>query len=386
MELLNTYKTNLCRNALDHWEPHEGVREVIQNMLDSDGKYYYQFSDDKLVLGNENIKLHPQVLLMGKSDKRNSPETIGKFGTGFLFGISVLLDSNINIEMYNNDVIWKPCFEYCDTYQDDIVVIKEFSNPVPTSNYEVVISNLQEVDINNIVETCLLFQEREILAETKYGNIIANPEDDNGGEIFVKGLFVTQNACLKYSYDFLPEYLPLNQDRNLADTWELQQLTAKMWHTVEDQELLKGAIKSESVDCQLVSTGWNVGYSKPHAAVESLAEEFFEEKGECMITDSYDDYKELKAAGNKVELVSQKALYESILSSNTYNNYVNSVEVVERPPLKDLIEQYLEESFEVMYNARLISTEQQGTDEIRKGNNHLVDLHEQILQRIEEEL
>lgn len=342
MNLLNTYKTNLCRNALAHWYIHDAAREVIQNMLDSDGEYYYQFLDDKLILGNKNIKLHPQVLLMGKSDKREDVSKIGTFGTGFLFGISVFLDNGVDIEMINSDVIWKPCFEYCDTYQDDIVVIKEFENPIPSCNYEVVISNLQEADINNIVETCLLFQEREILAETSLGNIIANPEDGNGGEIFVKGLFVTQNDCLKYSYDFLPEHLPLNQDRNLADTWELQQRTARMWKEVDDIDLLSEAIKSRSEDCRLVSTKWNVGYGKTsHAASESLAEEFFEDKGDCLITDDYDHYKSLVAAGNKAEYINNIALYESIASSNLYKEKKNNMTIVTRENPNDIVEEVL---------------------------------------------
>ena len=342
MNLLNTYKTNLCRNALEHWHVHEGCREAIQNMLDSDGEYYYEFLDDKLILGNKNIKLHPQVLLMGKSDKRDDVSTVGRFGTGFLFGISVLLDNNVDIEMVNADVIWKPCFEYCGTYQDDIVVIKEYENPSPSCNYEVVISNLQAADVHNIKETCLLFQEREILAETTLGNIIANPKDGQGGEIFVKGLFVTQNKCLQYSYDFLPEHLPLNQDRNLADTWELKQRTALMWKQVEDIDLLSEAIKSNSEDCQLVSSSWNVGYGNTsHAASEALAEEFFEEKGDCLITDDYDDYKRLRDDGNKVELVNNKALYESVVASDTYQEKMDNITIIEREDPNEIIEKVL---------------------------------------------
>ena len=342
MNLLNTYKTNLCRNALEHWQIFQGVREAIQNMLDSDGEYYYEFLDDKLILGNENIKLHPQVLLMGKSDKRDDVSTVGRFGTGFLFGISVLLDNNVDIEMVNADVIWKPCFEYCDTYQDDIVVIKEYENPRPSCNYEVVISNLQAADVHNIKETCLLFQEREILAETTLGNIIANPEDGQGGEIFVKGLFVTQNKCLKYSYDFLPEHLPLNQDRNLADTWELKQRTALMWKQVEDVDFLSEAIKSNSEDCYLVATDWNVGYGNTsHAASEALAEEFFEEKGDCLITDDYHDYKRLRDDGNKVELVSNKALYESVIASDTYQEKMDNITIIEREDPNEIVDKVL---------------------------------------------
>ena len=204
------------------------------------------------------------------------------------------------------------------------------------------ISNLQEADINNIVETCLLFQEREILAETTLGNIIANPADGNGGEIFVKGLFVTQNECLKYSYDFLPEHLPLNQDRNLADTWELKQLTAKMWKQVEDVDLLSEAIKNNSEDCYLVASDWNVGYcNRDNAASEALAEEFFYEKGDCLITDSYRRSQELEAAGNKVEYIENKALYETITSSNIYKEKKNNMTIVEREDPNDILENVL---------------------------------------------
>lgn len=342
MNLLNTYKTNICRKAFEHWSVNNSIREFLQNCLVDGEDSYYEFLDDKLILGNKNIKLHPQVLLMGKSDKRNATEKVGRYGSGMNIAFSVLLDNNVDIEIMNADVIWKPCFEYCDTYQDDIVVIKEYENPRPSCNYEVVISNLQEADVHNIVETCLLFQEREILAETTLGNIIANPEDGQGGEIFVKGLFVTQNECLKYSYDFLPEHLPLNQDRNLADTWELKQRTALMWKQVEDIDLLSEAIKSNSEDCQLVSSSWNVGYGNTsHAASEALAEEFFEEKGDCLITDDYDDYKRLRDDGNKVELVDNKALYESVIASDTYQEKMEDITIIEREDPNEIIEKVL---------------------------------------------
>jgi len=134
----------------------------------------------------------------------------------------------------------------------------------------------------------------------------------------------------------------LNLDRNLADTWDLKQRTALMWKQVEDVDLLSEAIKSNSEDCYLVATDWNVGYGNTsHAASEALAEEFFYEKGDCLITDSYRRSQELEAAGNKVEYIENKALYETITSSNIYKEKKNNMTIVEREDPNDILENVL---------------------------------------------
>lgn len=385
MNLLNTYETNVCRDALEHWYTKDAVREFVQNCICDGIAPYWDFDTDEgtIILGNQNTKLPPNILMMGKSSKRGDKSKVGQYGTGSVFAMSVLLDNNIDITIYNGDVIWKPCFKLCNSFGEEVMVIEEYSNPEPTTSYEVVIRGLSEEDCHNVIESTLVFQDREVLAETKYGKVISNPKDNNGGEIFVRGLFVTQNTRFKYSYDFEPEYLPLNQDRNLADTWELQKLCAKLWSCVEDVELVKEVIKSESYDCELVGDKWYTD-NKVHVAVDSLAEDFFEEHGDCFVTNNHDTYEEMKKAGNTVKYVSSKPLYDSIVKSEKYQEIRDNTVMIKRLPLKDLIEQYVQESFDLLYENGLVSTEQMGTDEEREGNNHLADLQEQILERLGE--
>ena len=140
-EIMNKYITNFSRSAIDHWDNHEAVRELIQNFLDSDGEQFHSLTENTLVLGNKNTTVSNKIFMMGMSTKKDDPNKRGKFGTGSCFALCVLTARGISVEIQNNNVIWTPRFERCDKFQEDVMVIDEVDF-YPSDDFIVTISGL----------------------------------------------------------------------------------------------------------------------------------------------------------------------------------------------------------------------------------------------------
>lgn len=382
---MKKYVTNFSRGCYHNWTCSKAVAELVSNWLDSDGERSHEFTEDSLTLTNANIRVSNKMLMMGLSDKRNDSSKRGMFGQGAIQALVVLTDLDYEVSIINNDVHWDARFEYNEDFDADIMVVDE--TPYYSNNdFTVTIKGLTEEDVEEIKQRCLAFQEREVLYTTEYGDIICNV--DGEGEVFCGDMYVCQNQGFKLAYNFKPKVIPLNSERNAVNNWDLQELTAKMIIATGDKEFIKDCIKHKNLDTERVNSLYvNDPYrTTPSEVDDDFAEEFLDEHGAVYVTSDYSNHLEMEKAGNKSVYIDNSQQVKAIQSSGLYQEAMENVEYLERPPLKDLIEQYLEESFELMYDNNLIDTTQQGTDEIRKGNNHLVDLHEQILQRIEEEL
>jgi hypothetical protein len=382
---MKIYKTNFSREATDHWENFQCVREFCQNAADSDcDETFYSIGEDFIELINTNIKVSEKMWMFGLSDKRGDDTKRGKFGTGSIMAINVLTNRGINVVIQNNDVIWTPNYHHDPLFGEDVLVIEETTAENPDNNFTVRISNLSEDDISNIKQTNLAFQERKVLFSTKYGDILENTDEDGNGEIFVGELFVTQSKSFQYSYNFKPHVIKLNQDRESVSHWDLMTATSKMIVATDDVDFIKEAVKCRKSDTEHVNSYW--GDNTTDEVNNSFAEDFIEEHGVSHVTSDYGDYQKLEKSGNKIVYIANEVVVKAIKESSLYKEAIADITYIEVEPLKDLIQRYLEDSFNLLYDNHLISTEQQGTDEVRKGWNHLADDYDNILHRLEEEL
>mgnify|MGYP003118687536 CR=1 FL=1 len=354
------YKTSLVRGVFHQWTNSKSVMEFVQNFIDSDGEGVYSWLEDGIILTNKNIKVSHKMLLMGLSDKREDPTKLGVHGIGSSQAMAILTDRGIDVTIQNNDIVWKPEFVFDEVFDHDILVFKEYLAAEPNSDFSVCIRGLSEEDLDEIKQRALLFQQREVLYSTKLGDIIANPEDDEGGEVFCGGLFVCQSNGFKYSYNMKPSILKLSTERNAVDNWELKKLTAKIWNLVEDKDLMTQAIKSDTEDCYLVNI-YNSG--KGHSATEDLSEEFIKENGVCLVTDNFSDYETNVALGNPCKYIENTALVESIQNGSAYNDMLDNLEVVEKKTPSEKVAETVDNVLEFLWQENLISTEQEGDND-----------------------
>lgn len=320
------YKTNFSRGCFHHWTPSKAIAEYISNWLDSEGEPSYDFGEDYLSLENKGVRVSNKLLMMGMSDKRNDDTKRGFFGVGSIQALVVLTDLNYEVSISNDDVMWNASFEHCDNFNEDVLVVTETAQN-PTGNFSVRISGLTQDIIDEIKQRCLEFQDREVLFSTKYGDVIAHGADE--GEIFCGDMYVCENNAFKYSYNFAPKVLPLNQDRNSASQWEISKLTAKIWKQCPDKELLKEAIASKKEDCYYVMDSWYTEDSSPLSVSEDYGEDFVSKYENHIVTSDHDEYEELSKCGNKVKYLDNSNQVKAIKQSSSYKEMLENIDVIE---------------------------------------------------------
>ena len=319
------YKTNFSRGCFHHWSESKAIAEYISNWLDSDGEQSYEFGEDYLTLTNKGIRVSNKLLMMGMSDKRGDDTKRGFFGVGSCQALVVLTDLNYEVSISNDDVLWNASFEHCDNFDEDVLVVTETPQQ-STGNFSVRISGLTEDILEEVKQRCLVFQNREVLFSTKYGDVIENGEDQ--GEVFCGDMYVCENNGFKYSYNFKPKVLPLNQDRNAVNNWDLKVLTAKIWKVCPDKDLLMDAVKSKREDCSLVMDSWCVGRDKLSVS-EQFGEEYLTENPNTIVTSDFSEYESHVKRGNKVKYLDNSNQVKSIKESDAYQNMINSFTIIE---------------------------------------------------------
>jgi len=380
---MTQYVTNFTRGCLVHWTKSHAIAEAVANALDSDGELSFDFGEDYISLTNKDIKVSNKMLLSGLSDKREDDTKRGYHGQGIIQAMIVLTDQNINVSIYNNDVVWRPEFQYSSQFDADIMVINEspFDNG---TNFTVVIEGLSPQDIDEVKQRCLVFQDREVLYSTQYGDIISNLEDEEGGEVFCGDMYVCQNKNFKYSYNFKPKGIKLSQDRDAVSQWDLQQLTAKLIIATGDKGFIKEAIKANKADTEYVNASW-AGTSSytPDELDDDFADEFLAEHGAVLVTSSYSEHKNNEKAGNKSVYIDNERIVRSINSSSLYQSAMENYVEVERETFSELLLKTLERMEDLLYSNGLIDYSQQNTDKPRTGDNEVVDWLDEIKSRVD---
>lgn len=334
------YKTNITKGFCFQWSRSKACMEYVSNALD-EGDYNFDinYEQGSLEVTNFNVKLDPKALMLGLSSKREDNTKRGCFGSGLPQSIAALLDQGCSVTLVNNDVLWETSFSHCDDWGYEVLTFKESVNPSPNTNLTVLVEGLSEEDLDEVKSRTLALQQREVLFSTEYGDVIAHGEDN--GEIFCGDMYVCENNSFKHSYNFAPKVLPLNQDRNSADQWEISRLTAKIWKQCPDKELLVEAIKSKKADCEYVMDSWYTSDSSSLSVSEEFGEEFIKKYDNHIVTSDFTEYEELTKCGNKVKYLDNSNQVKAIKESVAYNDMISSMEIIEVESTRTKVERII---------------------------------------------
>ncbi len=88
--LSRAYELSLSKQYVSHWGMADGVRELLQNALDSESPFEWEFKDGSLFLHSRYSKLEPRTLLLGQTSKAEDTTAIGSFGEGYKIAMLVL--------------------------------------------------------------------------------------------------------------------------------------------------------------------------------------------------------------------------------------------------------------------------------------------------------
>lgn len=246
-----TYELPIARSYVRHWGMVEAVRELIQNSIDSDSPFEYQFNDDTLSIRSRFASLPVSTLLLGATSKADNKEKIGSFGEGYKIALLVLTRLEYDVRVLNGDRVWKPVFKHSRQFDAEVLCIEDSTSQYKTEGIAFEVSGLSPADIAQIRESCLQMQDSigEIVT-TGYGDILL----DRPGRLYVGGLFVCETK-LQYGYNVKPEYLRLERDRQTVSSFDLQWLTKNMWFESERYNQIAELIDQEAPDLEYAEHG-----------------------------------------------------------------------------------------------------------------------------------
>ena len=260
------YVLTIAAGYVTDWTIAQAIRELLQNKIDQEtidptNVGSIKVDGDSLSISNKTSKLTASSLVLGCSSKQDDDTTIGKFGEGYKLALLVLLRNNIKVVIHNyhEKQTWIPAFEYVEKYKSELLVINSETHwfkGVPDDNLEFVITGLD--DPQKYIDEVLLNRSMiKSSIRTCYGEILEIEEKK--GLIYVSGLFVTKVDDLVYSYNFNPSVIEIGRDRNLADKFDIQIGTRRMWIEIaeEHHDLVMELINTGASDVYAMKYGFS---------------------------------------------------------------------------------------------------------------------------------
>lgn len=245
------FELPLSRDYVRHWGMAEAVRELIQNALDSDSPFEYEFLGDSLFITSRHARLEPRSLLLGSTTKAERTDSIGSFGEGYKIALLVLTRLGYPCLVHNNELLWRPEFRRSRQYDSEVLCIVQEKAERRREGLTFEVAGLTPDDIAEIRESCLHMQNH--LGETKQvprGRILV----ERPGKLYVGGLFICETD-LKYGYDVDPEFITLERDRQTVSSFDLKLLTRDMWFSTEDYDRVAELIEGETPDVEYAEFG-----------------------------------------------------------------------------------------------------------------------------------
>lgn len=219
----NTIHYGFGKDYLSSWGLKEALREIYQNFLDyGDYEEFIVESDDKVTVTITN-SWEPEnldFLRIGNSKKSGS-NAIGKHGEGLKMAFLILLregfyskittpDQTVVPELYTDKQIGECfCLVYIDHAERKSGFKIEFDCPIDV--------------YNDFIEN-LVTPEDVIYDDNYWGQIVAK----RNGNIYSGGLFVTHAPNISKAYNIRPQYLPLDRDRSVPRSFDLNYAASKI--------------------------------------------------------------------------------------------------------------------------------------------------------------
>lgn len=354
------FELSLAKNYVADWGVYDALRELIQNAIDQeatipDNEKSIVYKDETLYISNKSSVLERQSLLLGQTSKQDDNKTIGQFGEGYKIAFLVLtrLEKPVTVYNYGAKETWTVKFSKLKKYNYEkvLVVTVDDAHPwtkVPDNNLTVKIENITPDEYKGLITRTLFLQDDVDSEETPYGDILFS--NKHKGQFFINGLYVTTNNEFSNGYNIKPEFMKIGRDRNLVDSFNLRDMTRRMWIFSKDNKRKLDLIRNEANDVHEIaytSPTWNSVvkseielYTKLDTLADDAYSQFKEEYGEKATPVSTESenkeirlkYKELKPIvvnSTTKNLINESDTYKQDLKDHTKTemNYRDEIEL-----------------------------------------------------------
>lgn len=289
--MTSKFELSISTGYVPDWGIVEAFRELFQNALDNeainpDNKMSWEYKDNEVIITNKTSKLPVESLLLGTTTKADDTDTIGKHGEGYKIAFMVLLRNNKKIKVFNYGAreVWDVRLVKSRKYNGQLVptvfIEKNYVwNKVPNNDLTISVSGITQDEYNLIVEKNLHLRYKSIEKYTvsDRGSIIF--DENEKGNIYVKGLFVTHMNNLQYGYDFEPRVLGLDRDRKLVDSFNVSWEASVLWidavkNKPEYEDKAVELVNTEALDVRYVGK-----MSYGNSINNAVAKDFFNTHG-----------------------------------------------------------------------------------------------------------
>lgn len=293
------------------WVFFQGVREVIQNAKDADEYDGLPMTIDhmprsnKLIVTTKGITIDAStLLLLGKTSKSDGSQR-GKFGEGFVLGCLALVRAGHPVTIYNGHEVWRPEIEKAEDGPfkgHDLLIMNTRRLQGYRPDFTVEIENVSK-DVWEATKKLFLFlspPDEKTLVKVSEGTVIMDPS--YRGLIYARGIYVTRNDELEFSYDLM--HATLDRDRRMIDEWNLKYKLGEVWNEAMRADPEKTApriyqmVKDDKPEVK------SLHYHIDTKLLQSLKEQFNQEHGEDSVpVTSMSDARELEGLGAKTVMV-----------------------------------------------------------------------------------
>ncbi len=217
-------KLTITENYVAHWSWWQGVRELIQNAVDTkDFSVSLDEVNRKIAIVSRGGKIPLNALLLGNTTKKDDDSKIGKFGEGMKLGLLVLSRLGADIYFNNAGDLWTPRMVYDETFEANCLAIDIESGVVHNQGDVIIeVSNIPPDALAEIKSKYAPFQDLEVVIGNSRGKAYKKPKG-RPLRLFVNGIYVTEiKGRFKFDYDFIPSAFVLDRDRDSASTFEVK--------------------------------------------------------------------------------------------------------------------------------------------------------------------
>lgn len=337
-------KLSIVEDYVSHWSWWEGVRELLQNAIDTK-EYEVDFLSNAIKISSHGGKIPTQALLMGRSSKQDDVSTIGKFGEGMKLGFLVLIREGAKVHVNNFSDVWEPAMEMDDTFDQEILCVNIHENILPMNQkVEVVINDIPAHAMAEIKEKFAPQKDLKVAISNDKGTAYFKDREGSDCNLYVSGLFVCSvQGKYKFDYDFKPDVFELDRDRDSVSEFNVQYYASQLISESDDIELLVELAMEEFDDLKYFegrrkknSVGKYWGCSLDESEEDILTDhavELFEEKygyDAVPINDSWSQEKKstiTKVAISKgfTPIAVKKSLYSMIQGRYNIEGEVNEI-------------------------------------------------------------
>jgi len=229
---------SVSSDYLPNWGAYEGLRELVQNYIDSQddcgvkGSISYEGGSytGKVILTNYGAKpLTREALLFGVTSKANRTDQRGQFGEGMKVGTLALVRDNRKVTIRTQSENWTASLQTSTEFGGrKVLTFTTHKRQTVTDDVSVEIYPVYKEEWDKISQSFMFMQENVQGEENRFGKVLTG--DTFRNKIFAKGIFVKDMEGMKWGYDL--SELTLNRDRSMIDEWDVRHTIVSLLDTL----------------------------------------------------------------------------------------------------------------------------------------------------------